>query len=58
MRALIVTERFYPEVGAAPSRLTNMAQGFSEKGVEVDVLTSLPNYPKGEIFLCLISRKK
>ena len=50
MRALIVTERFYPEVGAAPSRLTNMAQGFSEKGVEVDVLTSLPNYPKGEIF--------
>lgn len=50
MRLLIVTERFFPEVGAAPSRLTNMAQGLSEKGVEVDVLTSLPNYPKGEIF--------
>lgn len=50
MKALIVTERFFPEVGAAPSRLTNMAQGLMEKGVEVDVLTSLPNYPKGEIY--------
>jgi glycosyltransferase involved in cell wall biosynthesis len=50
MRVLIVTERFFPEVGAAPSRLTNMAQGLCEKGIDVDVLTSLPNYPKGEIF--------
>ncbi len=50
MKVLLVTERFFPEVGAAPSRLTNMAQGLVEKGVEVDVLTSLPNYPKGEIY--------
>ena len=50
MRTLIVTERFYPEVGAAPSRLTNMAQGLKDKGIDVDVLTSLPNYPKGEIY--------
>ena len=50
MKVLIVTERYWPEVGAAPSRLANMAEGLTEKGFEVDVLTTLPNYPKGEIF--------
>lgn len=50
MKVLLVTERYWPEVGAAPSRLANMAEGLKQKGCEVDVLTSLPNYPKGEIF--------
>ena len=50
MKVLIVTERYWPEVGAAPSRLANMAEGMTKHGVEGDVLTSLPNYPKGEIF--------
>ena len=50
MRILLVAERYYPEVGAAPSRLTNMAEGLRQQGAEVDVLTSLPNYPKGKIF--------
>lgn len=50
MNVLIVSERYWPEVGAAPSRLSNMAEGLKEKGCNVDVLTSLPNYPKGRIF--------
>ena len=50
MNVLIVAERFWPEVGAAPSRLLNMAEGLKEQGCDVDVVTSLPNYPKGEIF--------
>lgn len=50
MRVLLVAERYYPEVGAAPSRLTNMAEGLLQQGAEVDVLTSLPNYPQGRIF--------
>lgn len=50
MNILIVTERFWPEVGAAPSRLMNMAKGFRGQGCQVDILTSLPNYPQGEIF--------
>ena len=50
MRILIVTERYWPEVGAAPSRLANMAEGLHARGCEVDVITSLPNYPKGRIF--------
>ncbi len=49
MKILIVSERFHPEVGAAPSRLTNMAEGFQARGADVDVLTCLPNYPKGRI---------
>lgn len=50
MRILLVAERYWPEVGAAPSRLANMAEGLKRHGCEVDVLTSLPNYPKGRIF--------
>lgn len=50
MRILIVAERYWPEVGAAPSRLANLAEGLKGKGYEVDVLTSLPNYPTGKIF--------
>lgn len=49
MKILLVTERYWPEVGAAPSRLTNMAEGLKSVGCEVDVLTCLPNYPKGKI---------
>lgn len=50
MKVLLVAERYWPEVGAAPSRLANMAEGLKHQGCEVDVLTSLPNYPKGRIF--------
>lgn len=50
MRVLLVAERYWPEVGAAPSRLANMAEGLKGQGCEVDVLTSLPNYPQGRIF--------
>lgn len=50
MKVLLVAERYWPEVGAAPSRLANMAEGLKKQGCEVEVLTSLPNYPKGRIF--------
>lgn len=50
MKVLLVAERYWPEVGAAPSRLANMAEGLKRQGCDVDVLTSLPNYPKGRIF--------
>ena len=50
MKVLLVAERYWPEVGAAPSRLANMAEGLKGQGFDVDVLTSLPNYPKGRIF--------
>lgn len=50
MKILVVSFYYTPELGAAPSRITNMAEGLKNQGVEVDVLTCLPNYPKGRIF--------
>lgn len=50
MKILIVSFYYAPEIGAAPSRITNMAEALHDKGAHVDVLTCLPNYPKGKIF--------
>lgn len=50
MNILIVTAYYYPEVGAAASRIGNMAQGLKAKGHNVDILTVMPNYPIGHIF--------
>ena len=50
MKTLIVSLYYAPEVGAAPSRITNMAEGLKDKGGDVEVLTALPNYPKGKIY--------
>ncbi len=45
-RILIVSQHFWPE----NFRITDICHGFIEKGIQVDVLCGLPNYPKGEFF--------
>lgn len=50
MKVLIVSFYYEPELGAAPSRITNLAKGLKASGADVDVLTCLPNYPKGRVF--------
>ncbi len=49
MKLLILTQYFPPEVGAPQNRLFELAIRLQQKGVNVSVLTAMPNYPKMEI---------
>src|SRR5450759_5345837 len=46
LRVLIVSQYFWPE----SFRVNDVAKTLSAKGIEVEVLTGKPNYPRGEIF--------
>jgi len=46
----ILTQYYAPEVGAAPIRLTALAEAFRARGHQVTVLTAIPNYPMGRVF--------
>jgi glycosyltransferase involved in cell wall biosynthesis len=48
-RVLIVTQYFWPETGAPQVRYDAITKALVELGVEVDVLTGMPNYPTGRI---------
>jgi colanic acid biosynthesis glycosyl transferase WcaI len=50
MRLLILSQYFPPEIGAPQTRLWAMAKELILLGHEVDVVTAMPNYPKGRIF--------
>jgi glycosyltransferase involved in cell wall biosynthesis len=50
MNFLILTQYFPPEVGAAQTRLFEIAKELKKRGHSVTVVTAMPNYPKGEIF--------
>lgn len=49
-RWLILTQYYPPELGAPQIRLRSMAKELGRAGIKVDILTAMPNYPKGEIF--------
>ena len=50
MKLLILTQYFPPETGAPQNRLYELALRLQANGVEITVLTAMPNYPKMEIF--------
>ena len=50
MKLLILTQYFPPEVGAPQNRLYELAVRLQKRGVDVSVLTAMPNYPQMEIY--------
>ncbi|MDR0790148.1 MAG: glycosyltransferase family 4 protein [Bacteroidales bacterium] len=46
MKLLILTQYFPPEVGAPQNRLFEVASRLQQRGVEVTILTAMPNYPQ------------
>ena len=47
---LILTQYYPPEIGAPQIRLRSLAKELRGRGIDVEVLTAMPNYPNGEIF--------
>jgi glycosyltransferase involved in cell wall biosynthesis len=50
MKLLILTQYFPPEVGAPQNRLFELAVRLKKLGVDVAVLTAMPNYPQMKIY--------
>jgi len=50
LKILILTQFFPPEVGASQTRLYETVQALRRCGLDVEVFTSMPSYPRGEIF--------
>lgn len=46
----LLTQYYPPEMGAPQVRLSELATRLIGRGWQVDVLTALPNYPRGKIF--------
>ena len=50
LKILIITQNFYPEIGSASNRAKNIYFALKEKGYEVTVLTTEPNYPNRNMY--------
>ena len=50
MKIVVLTQYFPPEIGAAPNRLSALAQGLTNAGHKVTILTAMPNYPMGRYY--------
>ena len=49
VRVLILTQYYDPEVGAPQVRLSAMVTELVKAGIEVEIVTALPNHPEGRI---------
>ncbi|MDT3443970.1 MULTISPECIES: glycosyltransferase family 4 protein [unclassified Pseudofrankia] len=48
-RVLLVTHYFPPEIGAPQARLSETARAWAASGLDVTVLTGMPNHPTGVV---------
>jgi glycosyltransferase involved in cell wall biosynthesis len=49
VKVLLVTHYFPPEVGAPQARLSEMARHWASSGIDVTVVTGMPNHPTGVV---------
>jgi colanic acid biosynthesis glycosyl transferase WcaI len=47
LRLLLLTQYYYPEVGAAQTRLRETVKGLADRGFEITVVAPAPSYPTG-----------
>jgi glycosyltransferase involved in cell wall biosynthesis len=57
LKLLILTQYFPPEVGAPQNRLFDLAVRLTKLGVDVTVLTAMPNYPQMQIYSSHVGKK-
>ncbi|PJB15262.1 MAG: glycosyltransferase WbuB [Flavobacteriales bacterium CG_4_9_14_3_um_filter_32_8] len=57
MKILFLTQYFPPEVGAPQNRLFELAIRLQKEGMDVTVLTAMPNYPAMEIHSKYLGKK-
>jgi len=50
MKLLILTQYFPPEIGAPQNRLYELAVRLQQKGMDVSILTAMPNYPQMKVY--------
>ncbi|MBA2612981.1 MAG: glycosyltransferase family 4 protein [Bacteroidetes bacterium] len=57
MKLLILTQYFPPEVGAPQNRLFELAVRLHKLGVDIAVLTAMPNYPQMQVYQAYAGKK-
>lgn len=50
MKIVILSQYYYPEIGAPQNRLLELVRIFQKNKWDVSVVTAMPNYPKGKIY--------
>ena len=50
MKVTLITQYYKPEMGAPQNRLYEMCTELKKLGVDISVVTGMPNYPTGKIF--------
>ena len=50
LRIIFLTQYYPPETGAPQARIHETARRLAAIGHEIEVLTAMPNYPRGQVF--------